>query len=102
MQFNSNSDFPASRLSTSQWAQVARPPDQFDPADFVPCACITTHVLSRFDLAHGLDATSSGDACQVVVGGMNYVVKTAKGVLVSTAMAAASAAPTFHEVMMSG
>ncbi|KAL3805000.1 hypothetical protein ACHAW5_011194 [Stephanodiscus triporus] len=91
MQFNSNSDFPASRLSTSQWVQVARPPDQFDPADFVPCACITTHVLSRFDLAHGLDATSSGDACQVVVGGMNYVVKTAKGVLVSTAMAAANA-----------
>jgi serine/threonine protein kinase len=91
MQFNLNSDFPASTLHPSQWAQVARPPGSFDPADFVPCACITTRVLSRRDavssLAHDGDSVAPGDeSYHVVVAGMDYVVKTAGGVLVRTAM----------------
>ena len=91
MQFNSNSDFPAIALHPSQWAQVARPPGSFDLADFVPCACITTRVLSRRDevssLAHGRDSAAPGDeSYHVVVAGMDYVVKTARGVLVRTSM----------------
>ncbi|KAL7546407.1 hypothetical protein ACHAWF_009742 [Thalassiosira exigua] len=72
MQFNHNSDFPASG---------ARPPDPFDPADSTPCACITTRILSR-----SLDAASRlpSDAQHVVVGGRACTVCTAKGVLVRT------------------
>ena len=96
MQFNSNSDFPASALDPSQWAQVARPPGGFDFADVVPCACITTRVLSRHDavssLAHGRDSAAPGDASyHVVVAGMDYVVKTAGSVLIRTAMPSAKA-----------
>jgi hypothetical protein len=91
MQFNLNSDFLASMLHPSQWAQVARPPGSFDPANFVPCACITTHVLSRRDaissLAHDGDSVAPGDeSYDVVVARMEYVIKTAGGVLVRTAM----------------
>eukprot|EP00581_Thalassiosira_minuscula_P015092 CAMPEP_0183735360 /NCGR_PEP_ID=MMETSP0737-20130205/46407_1 /TAXON_ID=385413 /ORGANISM="Thalassiosira miniscula, Strain CCMP1093" /LENGTH=540 /DNA_ID=CAMNT_0025969081 /DNA_START=153 /DNA_END=1772 /DNA_ORIENTATION=+ len=84
MQFNSNADFPAGSLPTEQWAQAARPPVQFDSADFIPCACITTRVLIQCN-DNGSGVGSGGaDAQRVVVGGMAYMLKTAKGVLVRT------------------
>lgn len=82
MQFNSNSDFPAGDLHTLQWPQIARPPIQFDPADFVPCAAITTRVIIQCDDAMTKQGVATSDAHHVKVGGSNYIVKTAKGVLV--------------------
>ena len=84
MQFNSDSDFPAADLPASQWAQVARPPLPFEPADFVPCACITTRVLLAAANNSPRGAGDDCDAEHVLVGGASYVVKTAKGVLVRT------------------
>lgn len=84
MQFNSNSDFPASHLPQSQWGQAARSPVPFDVADFIPCACITTRVLIRCDDALACRGVEVDDAHPLVVGGLNYLVKTAKGVLVRT------------------
>lgn len=90
MQFNSNSDFPGSNFPVDQWINVASPPTPFEPAEFIPCACLTTRVLIRVDnTLAGLGAnTNEGglidDSHHVVVGGINYIVKTAKGVVVRT------------------
>lgn len=84
MQFNSNSDFPASHLHSSQWPQLARPPVQFEAADFTSCACITTRVLIQCDDILSNQGLDFGDAHHVVVDGMSFMVKTAKGVLVRT------------------
>ena len=85
MQFNSNSDFPGNSIHTLQWAQIARPPIQFETADFIPCAYITTRVIIKCDDTLANQGINSGDAQHVEVGGLNYIVKTAKGVLVRTA-----------------
>lgn len=85
MQFNSNSDFPASQLPTSQWVQVARPPVPFDDPIFHPCACITTRVLIQCDSSEALyQGVGVEDAQHVMVAGRHYIIKTAKGVLVRT------------------
>lgn len=84
MQFNSNSDFPASQLPTSQWVQVARPPVPFDDATFHPCACITTRVMIPCDSEASLQGVGVEDAQHVMVEGRHYMIKTAKGVLVRT------------------
>eukprot|EP00804_Cyclotella_cryptica_P002083 CCRYP_006503-RA/>CCRYP_006503-RA protein AED:0.11 eAED:0.11 QI:231/0.83/0.71/1/0.83/0.71/7/34/1041 len=90
MQFNSNSDFPASHLPKEQWGIVAQPPIPFGEAKFVPCACITTRILISVDnvlAGVGLDddvLTDAGSKHIVAVGGVNYLVQTAKGVLVRT------------------
>ena len=83
IQFNHNSDFPANQLHP-------RNPTPSDPAEFIPSACITTHVLIRGDsrllaslyFSNGLAGGVSGDAQNVLVGGINYVVKTDKDVFV--------------------
>ena len=83
MQFNSNSDFPGSSFPSEQWATTAaQRPIDFDTADFIPCACITTRVIIQCDNAAANRGVSSSDAHHVAVGGMNYIVKTAKGVVV--------------------
>lgn len=89
MQFNSNSDFPASHLPPEQWATMAQPPAPFEEAESIPCACITTRLLIRAEsrLVAGIGSGSGvgmGNAQHVLVGGANYVLKTAKGVLVRT------------------
>ncbi len=86
MQFNSNSDFPAGQLPTSQWSQVARPPVPFDNATFHPCACITTRVLIPCDSSEAAyKGVGVEDAQHTMVAGRHYIIKTAKGVLVRTA-----------------
>ena len=94
MQFNSNSDFPASHLPPEQWHTVARPPPDFEPAPFIPCACLTARVLIRVTISDDSNATfnhpSIDDPLQqlppviVSVNGQQYSVVTAKGVLVQT------------------
>lgn len=90
MQFNSNADFPASHLPKEQWGIMAQPPIPFGEAKFVPCACITTRVLISVDnvlAGVGLDddvLTEGGSKHIVVVGGVNYLVQTARGVLIRT------------------
>jgi serine/threonine protein kinase len=109
MQFNSNSDFPASHLPPEQWHTLAHPPPEFDPAQFIPCACLTARVLMRVDVTTGGDESSNSNATDhpaessldesllldqqqqqqqqhphavVSVNGQQYSVMTAKGVLV--------------------
>ena len=93
MQFNSNSDFPASHLPPEQWHTVARQPPEFDPAPFKPCASLTTRVLMRVgdesNNIPNLSDLSAVDGQQpaqaiVTVNGHQYSVVTAKGVLVQT------------------
>ena len=96
MQFNSNSDFPASHLPPDQWHSVARPPPDFDPAQFIPCACLTVRVLMRVNGDDGSNTDhpfdNDGDHHQQttdnlltsVVDGQTYSIMTAKGVLVRT------------------
>jgi hypothetical protein len=89
MQFNSNSDFPGQNLPKEQWPIVARPPIPFDEPKFIPCACITTRILVNINhaLAAGLESDVLADGLQqhvVVLQGMNYLVQTARGVLVKT------------------
>jgi hypothetical protein len=90
MQFNSNSDFPASHLPKEQWGIIAQPPVPFDNPNFVACACITARILISVDnvlAGVGLDngvLSDDGSKHVVMVGGINYLVQTAKGVLVRT------------------
>ncbi|KAL7443327.1 hypothetical protein ACHAXM_008870 [Skeletonema potamos] len=96
MQFNSNSDFPASHLPPNQWHTVARPPPDFEPAQFIPCACLTARVLMRVAgddssnnaTDHSIDDDPSLQQqlphVVVSVNGQMYSVMTAKGVLVQT------------------
>lgn len=89
MQFNTNSDFPGQNLPKEQWAAVARPPVPFEEAKFIPCVCITTRILINVNsaLAAGLsnDITESVSQSHLVaLNGINYLVQTAKGVLVKT------------------
>jgi serine/threonine protein kinase len=89
MQFISNSDFPGISLPASRWAEVARPPDRFRPADATPCTRITTRVICKYDavamaIAHRNRTCTAtvGDEHRVLLSGVDYVVKTAVGVLV--------------------
>jgi len=92
MQFNSNSDFPGQNLPKDQWSVVSRPPIPFDPAEFVPCACITTRILVNVGntLAAGLgdDVLATMGQNQMMnphiisIQGVNYVVQTARNVIV--------------------
>ena len=92
MQFNSNSDFPASNLTPEQWHTAARPPPEFEPAPFIPCACLTARVLMRVtgenDSSNSADHPPIDDPqlphVVVSVNGQQYSVMTAKGVLVQT------------------
>ena len=80
MQFDSNSDFPG-------WSHAARPPAEFSGAKLTSCARITTRVLcqcgraslSNYGLTDPMD-----DIQPVLVGGRNYVLRIARGVLVRT------------------
>ena len=100
MQFNSNSDFPASHLPPEQWHTVASPPPDFDAAQFIPCACLTVRVLMRvtnnssssdndanqpFDLDNG-DHHQQQQTTHVLTtpDGQTYSIMTAKSVLVQT------------------
>ena len=84
MQFTSNSDFPAGNLHTLQWAQIAQHPIQFDDANFESCASITTRVIIQSDGMLNNTGVTTSNAQHVKVGAENYIVKTAKGVLVRT------------------
>jgi len=89
MQFNTNSDFPAQNLPKEQWGVVARQPISFEEAKYIPCVCITTRILINVNsaLAAGLsnDVTESVSQSHLVaMNGINYLVQTAKGVLVKT------------------
>ena len=84
MQFTSNSDFPAGNLHTLQWAQIAQHPIQFDDANFESCASITTRVIIQSDGMLNNTGVTTSNVQHVKVGAENYIVKTAKGVLVRT------------------
>lgn len=90
MQFDSNSDFPSHNLPKEQWHIVARPPIPFEEAKFISCACITTRILVNMNnaLATGLGNDYLTDAGLqqnfVTLHGMNYLVQTARGVLIKT------------------
>lgn len=88
MQFDSNSDFPGgTNLFASEWSHVARPPAEFSGAKLTSCAQITTRVLcqcGRASLSNYGVIDSMDDIQPVVVGGRNYVLRIARGVLVRT------------------
>ena len=88
MQFEVNSDFPAYNLPKEQWHAVARPPVPFEEAKFIPCVCITTRVLVNVNMVAGLGndyLTDEGlQQNLVALNGTNYLVQTARGVIVKT------------------
>ena len=69
---------------------MARPPVPFEDAKFTPSVCITTRVLVNVNMAASLGSdylTDEGLQQNVVMlNGMNYLVQTARGVVVKTSL----------------
>ena len=81
--FRTNSDFPGSSLPSTEWANVADHPDQFEPAEYSPCVRVTTRILvpcSDHEMVSAIGANSQ----LVSFEGRDHVVKTVMGALMPT------------------
>ena len=81
--FRTNSDFPGSSLPSTEWANVADHPGQFEPAEYSPCVRVTTRILvpcSDHEMVNAIGANSQ----LISFEGRDHVVKTVMGALMQT------------------